>query len=200
MGKNQPLNYPYPLVLASTSKYRSALLAQLGFTFDCVSPGVDEDQFKDLSLSAKELSLKLSLEKAMAVFRQHSNSCVIGSDQVCMLDGNILSKPMTIENAIEQLERMQDKSHQLVTSVTLLYPEGKIQFFNETKLHMRQLNREQISAYVKKDLPLDCAGSYKLESFGLKLFHKIEMDDHTSIVGLPLIQLNNHLLQLGYPL
>jgi len=200
MGKNQSLNYPYPLILASTSKYRCALLSQLGYEFKSVAPGVDEEGFKTLSLGSRDLSLKLSFEKALAVFKNESSACVIGSDQVCTLDGEILSKPMTIENAIQQLEKMQGKVHELVTSVTIISPKGELQFSNETKLHMRKLNRDQITNYIKKDLPLDCAGSYKLESYGIKLFHKIEMDDHTSIVGLPLIQLNNYLTQLGYPL
>jgi septum formation protein len=65
---------------------------------------------------------------------------------------------------------------------------------------MRPLSVQTITRYVEEDLPLDCAGSYKLETKGIKLFEKIEMDDHTSIIGLPLIQLNNHLLKIGYPL
>jgi septum formation protein len=199
MGKNQSL-VPYPLILASTSKYRAALLEQLGWPFTCKSPGVDEDKIKTENKTPAEIALTLSQWKAEAVFGRHPDSCVIGSDQVCTLDGEIFGKPQTIEKAIEQISLMQGKSHELVTAVTILFPGGKESFINRTTLHMRPLKLPEIHSYVKEDLPLDCAGSYKLESKGIKLFRKIEMNDHTAIIGLPLIELNNILLKLGFPL
>ena len=200
MGKNQSLNAPYPLILASTSKYRGALLSQLGHPFESMAPGIDEDQFKSQKLSPQQLAQKLSRLKAEAIFLKRPEACVIGSDQVCSLSGEILSKPETKETALKQLIKMQGKSHELVTAVSLFSPQGETHFFNQTILHMRPLKETEILRYIEEDLPLDCAGSYKLESKGIKLFEKIEMDDHTSIIGLPLIQLNNFLLQMGYPL
>lgn len=200
MGKDKPLKLPFPLILASTSKYRQALLSQLGWDFHAISPGVDEDQLKNQGLSPTQLALELSRLKALAVFQKNPNSCVIGSDQVCMFNGEILGKPVSIEKATAQLKKMQGHHHELITAVTICSPVGEIQFHNRTVLHMRPLSLAQIQSYIELDLPLDCAGSYKLESSGIKLFEKIEMDDHTSIIGLPLIQLNNHLLKMGYPL
>lgn len=200
MGKDQPLKLPYPLILASTSKYRGALLSQLGWPFEAVAPGVDEDQLKNKGLAPTFLARELATLKAQAVFNKRPDACVIGSDQVCMLNGELLSKPGTKENAVKQLLKMQGTHHELITAVAILSPQGEVHFHNRTQLFMRPLNLKQITEYVEKDLPLDCAGSYKLETTGIKLFEKIEMDDHTSIIGLPLIQLNNHLLQIGYPL
>lgn len=200
MGKDQPLKLPYPLILASTSKYRGALLAQLGRPFEAIAPGVDEDQLKAQGLSPTLLATELAKLKAEAVFKKRPDACVIGSDQVCMLNGELLGKPGTKIKAIEQLQKMQGQHHELITAVTILSPLGEIHFHNRTLLFMRPLNLKEITHYVDHDLPLDCAGSYKLETTGIKLFEKIEMDDHTSIIGLPLIQLNNHLLQIGYPL
>lgn len=191
---------PYPLILASTSKYRSALLAQLGLEFEAVNPGVDEDKIKTGTHTPEELALILSRLKAEAVFVRRPNSCVIGSDQVCHLSGEIFSKPHTIERASEQISIMQGKAHELLTAVTIFSPSGVESFVNKTTLHMRRLTLSQINSYVKNDLPLDCAGSYKLESGGIKLFEKIEMSDHTAIIGLPLIELTSRLLKLGYPL
>lgn len=191
---------PYPLILASTSKYRGALLAQLGLPFEAMAPGVDEDQLKNKGRSPTQLAMELARLKALAVFEKRPEACVIGSDQVCMLNGELLSKPGTSDKAIAQLTKMQGQHHELITAVSILSPQGEISFHNRTLLFMRPLNIDQIKAYVAEDKPLDCAGSYKLETKGIKLFEKIEMDDHTSIIGLPLIQLNNHLLQLGYPL
>jgi septum formation protein len=201
LGKDQPLKTnPYPLILASTSKYRSALLAQLGWSFEAISPDVDEDQVKQDESNPSELAQILAKMKAEAVFLKRPESCVIGSDQVCVLGNEILGKPLTKQRAIDQLVKMQGRSHELITAVCLISPEKQIQFINKTILHMRHLTTEEIINYIESDLPLDCAGSYKLESQGIKLFEKIEMDDHTSIIGLPLIQLSKHLLELGYPL
>lgn len=175
-------------------------MSQLGLPFEAIAPGVDEDQLKHKGLSPTQLAMELARLKALAVFIQRPEACVIGSDQVCMLNGELLSKPGSVDNAIEQLSKMQGQHHELITAVTILSPEGEINFHNRTLLFMRKLNLDQIKSYVAEDKPLDCAGSYKLETKGIKLFEKIEMDDHTSIIGLPLIQLNNHLLQLGYPL
>lgn len=200
MGKNQSLNLPYPLILASTSKYRGALLAQLGWPFESINPGVDEEKIKNDDKTPSEIALTLSRYKAEAVFAKRPDACVIGSDQVCHLDGMILSKPGSIEKAVEQISRMQGKKHELLTAVTVIYPGGMESFINKTILTMRPLSLPEIHSYVKDDLPLDCAGSYKLESKGIKLFQNIEMSDHTSIIGLPLIELTSVLLKLGYPL
>lgn len=190
----------FPLILASTSKYRGILLGQLGYTFTTAAPDVDEDAYKDLGHSTLELSRILAHAKANAVYKHHPGSCVIGSDQVCDYLGTILSKPKTKERAIEQLLSMQGQSHQLITSVTVICPEGEETFSNTTTLTMRRLSLDEITKYIETDLPLDCAGSYKLESAGIKLFSKIKMDDHTSIIGLPLIQLTTALHRFGHPI
>jgi len=191
---------PFPLILASTSKYRKALLSQLGWSFEAHSPDVDEDAYKSSSLSPQTLALTLSELKARAVFELNQGSCVIGSDQVCTVEGSTLSKPGTKEKALEQLLLLQGRSHELITSVTLIYPGGMKSFSNVTRLHMRELSSEEIIRYLEVDSPYDCAGSYKLEARGITLFEKIEMEDHTAIIGLPLIQLTNHLLSIGYTL
>lgn len=188
------------MILASTSKYRGALLSQLGWEFEAVAPGVDEDKVKSNGMNPGELALLLSKFKAEAVFAKRPESCVIGSDQVCTMDGKIFSKPGTVEKATEQISQMQGKSHELLTAVTIISPKGIESFLNRTVLHMRPLTLAQIHSYVNDDLPLDCAGSYELESKGIKLFSQIEMSDQTAIIGLPLIELTEKLLKLGYPL
>lgn len=194
------MKLPYPLILASTSKYRGALLAQLGWEFEAIAPGVDEDQIKHQNLEPSEIAKVLSKLKAQAVFSKRKEACVIGSDQVCHLDGEILGKPGTHEIALEQLLKMQGKTHKLLTAVTILCPDHQVTFINTTTLVMRPLSLKALQDYVTVDLPLDCAGSYKLESRGIKLFQKIETEDHTAIIGLPLIELGNHLVKWGYPI
>ena len=200
MGKNQSLKKPYPLILASTSKYRGLLLSQLGRKFETLDPGVDEERIKSEGKTPSEIALTLSRYKAESVFARRPDACVIGSDQVCSIEEFILSKPITMEKATEQLSLLQGKKHELLTAVTVIHPDGIDSFINRTILHMRRLSLFDIHQYVKEDSPLDCAGSYKLESRGIKLFERLEMDDHTAIIGLPLIELNTILLKLGYPL
>jgi len=200
MGKDKSLTLPYPLILASTSKYRGELLSQLGWDFKAQAPGVDEDQFKNDTLTPHDLALTLSECKALAVFKNNPDACVIGSDQVCTLGTKIFSKPYTTEAAFRQIKEMQGKAHQLLTAVTIISPLGKEHFVNTTTLHMRNLTDEEIRSYINADNPVDCAGSYKLEGRGIKLFQKIEMSDHTAIIGLPLIELTSLLMKWGYPL
>ncbi len=193
------MKVPYPLVLASTSKYRAQLLGQLGWAFSSEDPGVDETPFKQMDLAPADIALKLSRLKSEAVFSRNPVCCVIGSDQVCAIGEAIFGKPKSKDAAVKQLQELNGKTHELLTAVTVTSPHGQTSFLNVTRLHMRELTTDEIIRYVEADLPLDCAGSYKLEARGIKLFERIEMDDHTAIIGLPLIELSQVLLNLGYP-
>ncbi len=199
MGEDKPLKIPYPLILASTSSYRAELLSKLGWSFATEAPGVDESSLKKLDLEAGDIALRLARMKSEAVFQKNPACCVIGSDQVCAIGKNIYGKPLSKDGAISQLMELSGKTHELLTAVTVTWPEGQTSFLNVTKLHMRELTQDEIIRYVEADLPLQCAGSYKLEERGIKLFERIEMDDHTAVIGLPLIELSNVLLNLGYP-
>ncbi len=193
------MKIPYPLILASTSKYRAELLSKLGWGFSTENPGVDERPLKLLELDPTDIALRLSRMKSEAVFDRNPTSCVIGSDQVCAIGKTIYGKPSSRDAAVKQLQELSGKTHELLTAVTVTWPEGQTTFLNTTRLHMRELSLDEITRYVEADLPLDCAGSYKLEEHGIKLFERIEMDDHTAIIGLPLVELSNVLLNLGYP-
>jgi septum formation protein len=188
------------LILASTSPYRRALLERLGVPFRCVAPPVDEDALKREMVGAthQELAERLAIAKADAVAAIEPDAVVIGGDQLVSFDGEILGKPGTIEGAIAQLERMSGRSHELITSIVVL-KEGRHHVHTDvTVLIFRRLTLDEISRYVKFDRPLDCAGSYKLESRGITLFERIESADHSAIVGLPLIALTSILRSIGF--
>lgn len=190
-----------PLILASTSKYRRELLQRLNLSFDCHAPDVDESAYKNLGLSPKELASRLAYEKAMSVAKKFPDSVVIGSDQVAALDELIFDKPGSVENACAQLKEMQGKTHCLYTAVSLIVPNRDgINFIEVTKLSMRSLSQSEIERYVSADQPLDCAGSYKIETLGVSLFNSIVGDDFTAITGLPLMILAKHLRAIGYEL
>lgn len=183
------------LVLASSSPYRRALLERLGVEFDVRAPDVDEDQYKAMPCTPREIAERLANAKADAVATDET--LVLGSDQVAVLDGEILGKPGTRERACAQLERLAGRTHSLITAVCLL-GDRRSTWAQETHLTMRALTRDEIVRYVDADLPLDCAGSYKIESLGIALFERIESDDMTAIEGLPLLRVAQELRRHGW--
>ena len=186
------------ILLASSSRYRRELLGRLLPSFDSVSPDVDEHAFHDLEPTPDSLAQRLATEKTLAVFRRFPEAIVIGSDQLADLNGQVLGKPGTVAAAVDQLLSMSGKTHRLLTAVCIAAP-GKplISIMNETRLTMRSLMADEALRYVERDQPLDCAGSYKIESLGISLFEKIETEDFTAIMGLPLIQVSQSLRKLG---
>jgi septum formation protein len=186
------------LILASTSKYRKELLNKLNVDFNAIDPCLDESTFKNRGLGPVELAELLSKEKALAARNIQQTGIILGGDQVAELNGEILDKPGSRENAFSQLKKMQGHTHKLITSFCLLLEDGKsILNTDITKLKMKKLNDDQINWYLDKDEPYDCAGSYKLESYGISLFEKIESEDQTAIMGLPLLKLSMELNGLG---
>ena len=185
------------VILASTSKYRKELLLRLGLEFECMPPNVDEDKYKSLEYSPIELANKLAFEKAKAIHENNPEAIVIGSDQLAECDGTILNKPGNRSNAIEQISFLQGREHRLITSFTVFNGLQHQTKTNITILKMRNLSKPQIETYIDTDTPFDCAGSYKLEKHGISLFEKIQTDDHSSIIGLPLIELTNLLNEMG---
>ncbi len=187
-----------PLLLASGSRYRRELLSRLGLAFSAEPPDCDEDAYKARGLGPEQLAETLALAKARSLVARFPGATILGSDQVPAVDGKILDKPGTADRAVEQLLLLNGREHRLITAVALLSGDRLLQHTDVTRLSMRHLTRAQIERYVAADLPLDCAGSYRLESRGIALFSSIDSADHTAIVGLPLIALTGMLAGLGY--
>ncbi|MFJ2334504.1 Maf family protein [Pseudomonas helleri] len=189
-----------PLLLASSSVYRRDLLSRLRLPFTCSSPDIDESHRP--GESALELVQRLSLEKAQALAASHPAHLIIGSDQVAVLNGQIIGKPHTFDKARQQLLNASGASVSFLTGLTLLnsqtghYQTDCVPF----TVHMRHLSAEQIERYLHAEEPYDCAGSFKAEGLGVSLFQRTEGDDATSLVGLPLIRLVDMLLAQGVAL
>ncbi|WP_169719906.1 Maf family protein [Marinobacterium litorale] len=177
------------LILASSSPFRRALLEKLGLTFLSESPDIDESQHADES--AEQLVARLALEKARTVAGNHPNALVIGSDQVACIDGTVLGKPHTEPRAIEQLRAASGRQVRFSTGLCLYnsadnsYQLDVVPF----DVHFRTLSDKQIRAYIQREQPLNCAGSFKSEGLGIALFEKLEGDDPNTLIGLPLIRL-----------
>lgn len=186
------------LILASSSRYRMDLLSRLNIPFESKSPEVDEKLIKNQIKNPIELVEKLSILKANKISKMYPDSTIIGSDQIIYLDKTIFDKPLCAEAAILQLKQLSGNIHSLITAVSIIHKKEILTFNNITLLKMRNLNIKEIESYIEQDKPLDCAGSYKVESLGISLFDSIDTSDFTSIIGLPLIQLTSNLKSLGF--
>ena len=116
------------------------------------------------------------------------------------LGREVFGKPGSAAAAIAQLERLQGREHSLITAVALRRGTTRRDFVETTQLTMRQMSRADLERYVAVDDPLDCAGSYKVERAGIALFERIQGEDHTAIIGLPLMRLCAALREFGVDL
>ena len=177
------------LILASTSPFRKEILNKLGISFETMSPEVDETASSDET--PQQLVERLSIAKAKAVADKVKDALVIGSDQVSVINNEIIGKPHTYENAVKQLKNASGKTVTFYTGLCL-YNSTTQQYQSEVipfDVVFRDLNDQLIENYLRKEEPYNCAGSFKSEALGIILFEKLEGDDPNTLMGLPLIRL-----------
>lgn len=173
------------IVLASTSPYRRELLQRLRLPFEVTAPGVDEARLPDEAPHL--MALRLAEAKAADVARRRPEAVVIGSDQMAELDGEPIGKPHTHDAALAQLVRVQGRSLVFHTAVAVAAA-GTMQVDSvPTAVRFRRLDAAALDAYLRSDRPYDCAGAAKIESLGIALVERVESDDPTALIGLPLI-------------
>lgn len=190
---------PRKLVLASSSGYRRALLGRLQLEFECVPPAVDESAKPGESSS--ETALRLSVAKARAVAPRFPDALVIGSDQVASCDGARFGKPVDHAAARRQLEAMSGRTATFDTAVTVLDARNG-RFGSRVvpcRVTFRDLTGPLIERYLRREQPYDCAGSARSEGLGIALIARIDTEDPTSLIGLPLIALTELLAEAGLP-
>ena len=187
------------LVLASTSAYRKALLARLALAFELASPQVDERALG--GEAPADTALRLAALKAQSVRAAYRDALIIGSDQVAMSAGRVLGKPGDHATAARQLRSLSGKSADFYTAVALLdAANGRMQSeLVGCRVHFRHFDDTRIENYLRREQPFDCAGSAKAEGLGIALIARIETDDPTSLIGLPLIALSAMLERAGLP-
>ncbi|RPD98130.1 septum formation inhibitor Maf [Candidatus Pantoea deserta] len=188
---------PVSILLASTSPFRQALLGKLGLPFITAAPEVDETPL--VGEDAETLVTRLAAAKAQALAARYPDHWIIGSDQVCVLDGAITGKPHTPARAFAQLRQASGKAITFYTGLALYHGRSQrlMQCCEPFKVHFRDLSDEEIRAYIEKEQPLQCAGSFKSEGLGICLFERLEGRDPNTLVGLPLIALNAMLRTVG---
>ncbi len=188
------------LVLASTSRHRRALLERIGLDITACAPRCDESV--DEGIPPDEMVEILSRRKAESVADDHADALIIGSDQVAEIDGRVLGKPGTAERAVDQLVSLSGREHRLLTGLCVHDPETGRSEVGLTihRMCMWPFDRARLSRYVARDQPIDCAGSYRIESSGVALFESMSGEDYTAIVGLPICLLSRLLRHYGVTL
>ncbi len=186
------------IVLASTSPYRKQLLQQLQIPFITASPIYQEEI--DQRVAPELLVKHLALCKAESLMRHFPDALIIGSDQVFVDPRRrILGKAGDFDKAAAQLRAMAGRSHTFYTGVAVLDAasgESEIDFVPFT-VTLRPLTEVEIANYLEREKPFDCAGSFKIEGLGIALMEKMEGEDYTSLIGLPLLKLAEMLRRFG---
>lgn len=189
---------PTTLVLASSSSYRRELLTRLQLPFVTATPDIDESRLADES--AQAMVARLAWQKAAALATQYPQALIIGSDQCAVLGEQILGKPLTHEQARQQLQASSGRIVEFLTGLCLL--DSQAQSFQleviPFQVEFRALQAAEIENYLLREQPYDCAGSFKSEGLGISLFKRMHGDDPTALIGLPLIRLAAMLRKQGY--
>jgi septum formation protein len=185
------------LVLGSTSRYRAELLQRLGLGFELKAPGTAETEQAGEAPAMR--AMRLATTKATDAGADLPDALVIGSDQVAELDGMLLEKPGSAQRAHEQLSACSGRAVLFHTALCLFDTrDGQLRtHVDVTRVHFRHLDAVEITRYIEREQPLDCAGSFKCEGLGISLFERIENSDPTALIGLPLIALARLLRDAG---
>lgn len=183
------------LVLASTSAYRSSLLERLGIAFSVADPGVEEA--RRAGEAPEDMARRLAEAKARAVAPRFPGSLIVGSDQVAVCGAEILGKPLTHDNAVRQLRTLSGRDAVFHTAVCVHGDRATRVRVVPCRVSFRKLDEALIERYLAKEQPYDCAGSAKSEGLGIALISRIESDDPSALIGLPLIALVDLLREQG---
>jgi septum formation protein len=193
-----------PLILASTSVYRRALLERLGLPFEVMRPEVDETPGP--AEVPADLASRLAQAKACAVARRRPQAWVIGSDQVADLDGHPINKPEAHAPAVAQLLSMSGRDVVFHTAVCLARDEGRgaaprlSVAVVPTRVRYRLLDRDTVERYLAREPAYDCAGSARIEGLGVSLVDSVVSEDPTALIGLPLVRVCALLRAAGFRL
>jgi septum formation protein len=187
-----------PLILASRSPYRAELLARLRVPFIAQASAVDETPLPGEAVA--DLTRRLAEAKARALLLRFGRHWILGCDQSAAIDGQPLGQPGSREQARAQLAACSGRSVRFVTAIALLNGTHLHTASDVTTVRFRSLSSTEIARYVAAEPALDCAGSFKVEGYGITLFEAVESRDPSALVGLPLLATATMLRAAGWQL
>ncbi len=193
-----------PLILASQSRARQAMLSAAGVAFDAMPARVDEETMIAALIAEaanpRDIADALAEMKADKIARKRPDAVVIGSDQVLAFEGTILSKPTSEAEALDHLTRMSGKPHSQISAVVVFHDGAPVwRNVSIAKMTMRASTPAYLEAYVARNWTQirHCVGAYQIEAEGARLFARIDGPYHT-VLGLPLLPLLSYLTQRGW--
>lgn len=184
------------LILGTASTYKIELMERLNIPFTALPSNFEEKAEK--GESPQKVARRFAAGKAQSILKMHPKATIIGADQVIALGDRIFSKPLNKLTACEQLHELSGKTHRLFCAINVMNSERSLGSIVEFEMEMRELSDTEIESYIDLDEPLNCCGSYKIESYGIGLFRRLEGSDYTAIIGLPLTEVRTQLERIGY--
>ncbi len=183
------------IILASQSPRRRELLSLAGYKFDIITSTVEEVITKSVPGEVVE---ELSFQKARDVFNSQAEKdvLVIGADTVVSIDGNILGKPANEKHAFEMLRKLQGRTHEVYTGVSLVWKNGSTSFNECTRVTFYPMTEEEIWDYIRTNDPMDKAGAYGIQSGAAKYIQRID-GDYYNVVGLPIARLYHEINKIS---
>jgi septum formation protein len=183
-----------PFILASNSPRRRALLAEAGYEFEVIAPGVSEVAAAHLSL--RELTIANATRKRLAVSHVRPHRIVLAADTLVALEGEIIGKPRDLNHARVMLRRLSGQTHDVCTGVCIVGPQKKISFAEMSQVRFRKLNESAITNYFGVVNPIDKAGAYAAQGAGRSIIASVE-GSFTNVIGLPMERTIEVLAQFG---
>lgn len=184
-----------PIILASSSRWRSAALRRLGVDFSCQSPDIDEQPQPGESCQA--IATRLARQKMAKIAAKNADHVVIGSDQVACFNGSPIAKPTHLDAVREQLRRQSGHTVTFYTALCVGRGNRVAEYCDTTQVIFKTLSAAQIDNYLAREQPVGCAGGFQIEGFGVALFEQINSSDPSALVGLPLLKLASLLAEFG---
>ena len=188
------------IVLASRSVGRRLLLKKTGIPFEVLPADIDEEAcFKEIKNPTESVCLHIARRKGERAFSQRPEEVIIAGDNMAFFEGRFYGKAHSRQKAVQTLSLFQGKTHKLINGLYMRYGNKTFSRLTVNKMYMRPLTPRQIAFYVEKDRPLKSAGCYYIDQRGLGLFEKIESEDFSSIIGLPVMAVTSCLIKWGFP-
>lgn len=186
-----------PLYLSSNSPRRKELLQQAGLQFEVVNAPVEEVALPHES--PESYVLRIAIEKAMAGFNKVAGKqvWVIGGDTAVMVNDKVLGKPKNEVDSFRMLQRLSGKTHTVLSGLAVIYDGAVYSLINQTQVSFKPLTEKEIKDYIATGEPEDKAGSYAIQGLGANFIESIS-GSYSGVMGLPLFELNQLLIQSGF--
>ncbi len=191
-----PINKNNPLVLASISARRKAILKQIGIPFEAVGSMIEETLYEEMQPA--DMACQIAIHKVESVQLAYKNRWILGADTIVVMNKRVFGKPKDARGCYDMLLRLMGKNHRVITGFCIFHPGGKQAHLEAviTKVKIKEISESEIRAYIKTGEPFDKAGGYAIQGIGSFMVEYIN-GSYTNVVGLPVCEVVNALVKCG---